>query len=96
MAVIGRFAKQPREIIDIDISLQEFFSARNDTLDRYDFIIPGGITKKREEFSDNVIKIFIEGGEVTDPNEPFKIELFVTTSSCVIIEDEILIDVVEV
>lgn len=93
MAIIGTFTKQPREVIDIDITTAAFFAGRGDALQSYTVETPAGITLQSNTRQGDIIKLLIAGGTTGTSHT---VTVLVTTTTGVVAEDEIRINVLEV
>ncbi len=95
MAVLGTITKQPREIIDFDISYEDFLAARTDTV----ALVVTEVSNAALSVSytmingGNSVKCVISGG--ADSNT-YKITVLVNTTGGLVLEDEINVIVQEV
>jgi hypothetical protein len=62
MAILGRFTKQPTEVLDYDVDFSEWFADRTDTLGSFTVSATAGITVVSSSNIGNVVKVVLSGG----------------------------------
>jgi hypothetical protein len=96
MAIIGSITKQPREVIDFDISFEEILDARPGvTLSTATSeVLPSGtLTVLLTTINDKLVKCMLSGGL---SGTKYKVTVLTTTSNGLIIENEVYVSVQEV
>jgi hypothetical protein len=93
MAILGRFTKQPTEVLDYDVDFSEWFADRSDTLDSFTVTAQAGITVASSSNTGNVVKVVLSGG--TNGGR-YKITVRVTTTpSAFVREADFIVSVKE-
>lgn len=77
MAILGRFTKQPTEVLDYDVDFSEWFADRTDTLGSFAVVAEAGITVARSTNIGNVVKVVLSGGT---NGTKYKVTVRVTTT----------------
>lgn len=62
MATLGRFIKQPNEIIDYDVDFTDWLAGRLETPTGYTVSATAGITVLSSSLTGNVVKVVLSGG----------------------------------
>lgn len=94
MALLGSFTKQPREILDFDISYTTVLAGRTDTISTKTVeVSPVGLTIVNSTIIDDIIKVVVSSG--TDAI-PYKVTVLATSSAGLVYEDEVTVLVAEV
>jgi len=95
MALLGSVGKQPREIIDFDITYADFLAARTDTISTVVTEVSNpALTVAYTLVNDgNSVKVVISGGV---DSATYKITVLVNTTGGLTLEDEINVLVQEV
>lgn len=94
MALLGTITKQPREIIDFDISYASFLVGRTDSLASIVTEVTGvGLGVLYSTISGSSVKAVLTGG--TD-GQSYKVTVITTTTAGLVLEDEITVLVEEV
>ncbi len=87
MAVLGTINKQPREILDFDISYETVLAGRSDTIaSQTSEVTPAGLTLVSTTRSGNVVKVVFSTG--TNAIN-YKVTVLATTTSGLVYEDEV-------
>jgi hypothetical protein len=63
MSKIKKFPKQPDEILDYDVSFEDYLNARNDIIDAHFVTADPGITVEYSIVNDKTVKVWLSGGE---------------------------------
>jgi len=92
-AVLGKFNKQPAEILDYDVDFTDWFTNRTDTPASHTAVAEAGITIVSATRTGNVVKVILSGG-VTDTT--YKITVQLTTSAGLVKEADFAVKVKEV
>lgn len=94
MALLGTITKQPREIIDFDISYSSFLVGRTDSLASIVTEVSGvGLGVLYSGISGTSVKAVLTGG--TD-GQSYKVTVITTTTAGLVLEDEVTVLVEEV
>lgn len=78
MSLLGRFTKQPDEILDYDLDFTDFFEGRSDTPASFTVTAETGITVVGSSRTGNVVKVILSGGV---SGTAYKITVLLTTST---------------
>lgn len=92
MAILGKFTKQPADLIDYDIDYRDWLADRADTIASHTVEVDPGLTLDSSLEIAGVIKVFVGGG--TD-GVTYKVTCTVTTAGGRIKQAEISIAVRE-
>lgn len=94
MALLSSFTKQPREILDFDISYATVLAGRSDSIaSKTVEVSPVGLTIVSSTLTGNVIKVVVSSG--TD-STIYKVTVLATTTAGLVYEDEVNVLVEEV
>lgn len=94
MALLDTFTKQPREILDFDISYAQVLQGRTDyILSATAEVSPPGLTAVYSSVTANVVKVVISGGTT---GITYKVTVLSTSSTGLVYEDEVNVLVEEV
>jgi len=96
VAIIGKFEKQPAEILDYDVDYTEWFSNRTDApavSNPIEVIVEDGITLVGATLTGLVVKIVLSGGTVATK---YKITVRMTTVADLVKEADFTVTVKEV
>lgn len=94
MALLGTIPKQPREIIDFDISYASFLVGRTDSLASIVTEVTGvGLGVLYSAISGTSVKVVLTGG--TD-GQSYKVTVITTTTAGLVLEDEVTVLVEEI
>ncbi len=88
--LLGRFVKQPAEVLDYDVDFSEFFEGRTDTPSSFNVTAQAGITVLGSSRSGNVVKVVLGGGV---SGSQYKITVLLTTSSSIVREADFQVTV---
>ena len=89
-AILGKFIKQPDEVLDYDVDFSDWFSNRDDTPASYTVVAEAGITKVTDARTGNVVKAVLSGG-VTGTK--YKVTVLLTTSAGLVKEADFTVTV---
>jgi hypothetical protein len=92
MAVLGRFVKQPNEVLDYDVDFSDWFEGRTDTPSSHAVVAEAGITVVGSSRTGNVVKVVLSGGTV---GAKYKITVRLTTNSFLVKEAEFVVSIKE-
>jgi hypothetical protein len=90
--IIGRYQKQPSEILDYDIDFTDWLEGRTDTIDTYTVSVPSDLTLSASNRTGNVIKVLIGGGQ---NGVKYKVTVSVVTDTTLVKEVEFLLTIKE-
>lgn len=93
MSILGRFNKQPGEVLDYDFIYTDWLTERNDTILTYTVTAEPGLTVDSVVTSNGVVKCFLSGGAT---GASYKVTCVVTTVGLRTKEAELLVKVKEV
>jgi hypothetical protein len=82
-SILGRFVKQPAEVLDYDVDYTDWFANRTDTASSFTAVAEPGITIDSSARTGNVVKVVLSGGTA---NTTYKITVRLTTSTGIIKE----------
>lgn len=91
--ILGRFEKQPAEILDYQVDYADWFENRSDAPASFVTVIPTGITEVSSSRSGTVVTVVLAGG---DADESYKITVRLTTSAGLVKEADFIVRVKEV
>ena len=92
MAVLGRFVKQPSEVLDYDVDFSDWFDGRADTPSSHTVIAETGITVVGSSRTGNVVKVVLSGGTA---GTKYKITVRLTTNTFLVKEAEFVVAIKE-
>lgn len=90
---LGRFEKQPAEILDYDVDYSEWFADRDDTPESFTTVVPAGVTLVSSQLLGQVVKLVIGGGTA---GATYKITVRLTTATGLVKESDFSVKVKEV
>jgi hypothetical protein len=93
MSLIGRFTKQPAEVLDYDVDFSDWMEGRGDTPASHTVTAEPGITVVGSSRTGNVVKVALSGG--TD-GSAYKITVLLTTSTSMVREADFQVSIKEV
>lgn len=93
MALLGKFTKQPQEVLDYDVDFSEWFSNRGDVIASFSASADSGVTVVSSALAGNVVKLVVSGGI---DGASYKVTTRVTTTLGLVKEADFLIRVKEV
>lgn len=93
ISILGKFYKQPTEVLDYDVDYTDWFSNRADTPASFVVVAEAGITVVGSSRVGNVVKVILSGG--TD-GVKYKITVRLTTSASLVKEADFTVTVKEV
>lgn len=91
--ILGKFVKQPVDVLDYDVDYSDWMSGRTDTVASYEAEADAGIDLITSTRSGNVVKILLGGGF---HGERYKITTRITTAAGLVKEAEFIVAVKEV
>lgn len=83
MSILGKFTKQPNEVLDYDVDYTDFFSIRTDQPVSFTVVMTPGITLAGSARVDKVVKVVLSGGEI---GKKYKITVRLATDAGVVKE----------
>lgn len=89
-SILGKFTKQPDEVLDYDVSYVDWFSNRTDAPSSHNVTVPAGITKVSDSLTGKVVRVVLSGGTA---GAQYKITTLLTTSTGVIKEADFIVKV---
>lgn len=92
-AVLGKFVKQPSEVLDYDVDFSDWFSNRSDTPSTFTVTAETGITVVSSSRIGNVVKIILSGGT---SGTKYKVTVKLTTTNLLVKEADFIVAVKEV
>lgn len=92
MAILGRFVKQPSEVLDYDVDFAEWFDGRSDTPLSHSVVADAGITVVGSALTNKVVKVILSGGTA---GTKYKITVRLTTNTLLLKEVEFVVFVKE-
>jgi len=92
MAVLGRFVKQPSEVLDYDVDFSDWFEGRTDTPSSHTVIAEIGITVVGSSRTGNVVKVVLSEGTA---GTKYKIAVRLTTNTFLVKEAEFVVAIKE-
>lgn len=93
MAILGKFTKQPAEVLDYDVDFTDWFAARTDTPTAFTVTADAGITVVGSVRTGNVVKIILSGGTT---GAKYKVQVRLTTAAGLVKEAEFTVAVKEI
>lgn len=92
-AVLGKFVKQPSEVLDYDVDFTDWFANRADTPSSFVVTAEAGITIDGSSRTGNVVKVILSGGV---SGAKYKITVRLTTTNLLVKEADFVVLVKEV
>jgi hypothetical protein len=92
-AVLGKFDKQPAEILDYDVDFTDWFTNRTDAPSSHVATADDGITIVSATRSGNVVKVILSGGT---SGTSYKITVRLTTTAALVKEADFVVKIKEV
>jgi len=96
VTILGKFQKQPAEVLDYDVDYTEWFSNRVDTpaiVDPFEIAAETGITVVGSSITGNIVKVILAGGTALTK---YKITVRLTTTAGLIKEADFTVTVKEI
>lgn len=93
MALLGKFTKQPQEVLDYDVDFSGWFSNRGDVIASFSASADPGVNVVSSALAGSVVKIVVSGGV---DGASYKVTVRVTTTLGLVKEADFLIRVKEV
>lgn len=91
--ILGKFSKQPSEILDYDVDYTDWFKGRTDTPASFVVSAEPGITIVGSARTGNIIKVILSGGT---SGTKYKITVRLTTAAGLVKEADFTVAVKEV
>lgn len=91
--VLGRFTKQPDEVLDYNVDYTDWFEEREDTPASETAVADAGITVGSVSRSGNVVKVVLAGGT---SGQSYKVTVRLTTSTNIVKEADFIVRVQEI
>jgi hypothetical protein len=91
--LLGKFIKQPNEILDYDVDFSEWFENRTDAPASHTSSAETGLTIVSSQLSGNVVKVICSGG--TDGGA-YKVTVRLTTTAGLVKEVDFQVKIKEV
>lgn len=91
--ILGKFSKQPQEILDYDVDFSKWFSNRVDSPASFVVVVESGITLVSSTRVGNVVKIVLSGGA---NGQQYKVTVRLTTNVGLVKEADFIVKVKEV
>lgn len=92
MTILGRFQKQPADVLDYDFDYSDWLEDRADTISTFSITADAGITVGASAHVSGVVKVFLSGG--TDGSS-YKITCTVVTTGARTKQAEIVVKIKE-
>jgi hypothetical protein len=92
-SILGRFVKQPSEVLDYDVDFTDWFANRSDSPHSCTVVVEPGLTKVSESITGNVVKIVLSGGT---SGSRYKVTVRLTTTVGIVKEADFQVAVREV
>lgn len=93
MGIVGSYTKQPREVLDYDISFEDFIESGDSLVSADVSVSPAGLTIDSHLVIGDRVKVWLSGGT---NGVTYKVTALVTTDFGRTKEDEIKVKVKEV
>ncbi len=91
--ILGKFYKQPAEVLDYDVDYTDWFSNRADTPASFVVVAETGITVVGSSRTDNVVKVILSGGTA---DVKYKITVRLTTTNSLVKEADFTVTIQDV
>jgi hypothetical protein len=92
-AVLGKFDKQPAEILDYDVDFTDWFANRTDSPSSHTATADAGITIVSATRTGNVVKVILSGGV---SGTTYKVTVRMTTTAALVKEADFAVKIKEV
>ena len=92
MALLGKFTKQPNEILDYDVDFTKWFSNRDDLPASFVTVVQPGLTLIDSALDGKIVKLVISGGA---DGQTYKVTVRLTTNLELVKEADFQIKVKE-
>lgn len=92
-AILGRFVKQPAEVLDYDVDYTDWFSNRADAPSAAAVSVPTGITLVSSILVGRTVKVTLSGGVA---GERYKVTVLLTTTAGMVKEADFIVSVKDV
>lgn len=89
-SILGRFVKQPDEVLDYDVDYTDWFTNRTDTPSSFAVVAETGITLDSSSRTGKVVKVVLSGGT---SGRSYKITVRLTTSTGIVKEADFVVKV---
>lgn len=91
--LLGKFIKQPNEVLDYDVDFSEWFSNRTDLPASHVSFAETGLTIQSSQLSGNVVKVICSGGAA---DVAYKVTVRLTTTAGLVKEVDFQVKIKEV
>lgn len=91
--ILGKYKKQPNEVLDYDISYDDFFANRTDTIFSVVVTAQAGLTVVSTVRNGLTVKTILSGGA---DGTSYKVTVTLTTTTGIVKEDEFYVAVKEI
>ena len=91
--LLGKFIKQPGEVLDYDVDFSEWFSNRTDGPATHTSVAETGLTIVSSQLSGNVVKVICSGGT---SGSSYKVTVRLTTTAGLVKEVDFQVKIKEV
>ena len=91
--ILGRFTKQSDEVLDYDVSYEDWFADRADTPASFTVVAETGITVDSSARTGNVVRVVLSGGT---HGTAYKVTVLLTTSDGIVKEADFVVKVKDV
>lgn len=89
-SILGRFVKQPDEVLDYDVDYTDWFTNRDDVPSSYVAVAETGIVIDSSARTDNVVKVVLSGGTA---GRSYKVTVRLTTDTGIVKEADFIVKV---
>ena len=89
-SILGRFVKQPDEVLDYDVDYTDWFTNRTDAASTFTAVAEPGIVVDSSARTGNVVKVVLSGGTA---NAQYKVTVKLTTSTGIVKEADFIVKV---
>lgn len=91
--LLGKFIKQPSEILDYDVDFGQWFAGRSDSPVSHETTVETGITLVSSILSGEVVRVVLAGGA---NGQTYKVTVRMTTSNGLVKEADFAVRIREV
>lgn len=92
-SVLGKFTKQPAEVLDYDVNFTDWFSNRTDAPASFTVTADSGITVVSSSILGNIVKVVLGGGTT---GTKYKVTVLLTTTTALVKEADFVVAVKEI
>lgn len=91
--ILGRFEKQPAEILDYKVDFADWFENRSDTPASFSTVIPTGLTEVTSSMTGTAVTLILGGGVA---EQQYHVTVRMVTSAGLLKEADFIVRVKEV